>query len=136
MGHVVIPGGDGMAKKKKIPGPYKRLKRFNGAMGGVQLVHGALMLILGITVSNIKNFRLPLNVSFFTLDETLRVFISETTEIASFLMGPAARREPPGHPGCGILMKKSFGSKIISSHMSLQPPWQSPPSARGSAVCT
>jgi hypothetical protein len=47
------------------------------------------MLILGLTVSNIKNFRLPLNVSFLTLDETLGVLISQTTEIASILIGPA-----------------------------------------------
>jgi hypothetical protein len=76
-------------KKKDRPGPYKKLRRFNGVMGSFHFIQGALMLVLGLTVNNIKDFRLPLNVSFLTLNENIGMLVSETREVAAILIGPA-----------------------------------------------
>jgi len=68
---------------------YKGLRSFNATMGGLHLLQGALMLILGLTVNNIKDFRLPLTVSFLTLDEVAGRLVSQTNEITTILIGPA-----------------------------------------------
>lgn len=76
-----------MRGNKKIT--YKGLRSFNATMGGLHFIQGALMLILGLTVSNIKDFRLPLTVSFLTLDEGAQMLVSQTNQIATILIGPA-----------------------------------------------
>ncbi len=79
----------GKKNEKDTAGPYKRLKRFNGIMGSVHFVQGVLMLVLGLTVNNIKDFRLPVTVSFLTLDETIGMLVSKTNEVTTILIGPA-----------------------------------------------
>ena len=59
---------------KKITFPY--LRRFNGAMAGLHFVQAAFMLAMGLTLTQIKDFRLPVDYYFQAFDtEKMRLFV-------------------------------------------------------------
>ncbi|MGM0366504.1 MAG: hypothetical protein ACQEP5_08215 [Actinomycetota bacterium] len=72
-------------KASKITFPY--LRRFNGAMAALHLIQAVLMLVMGLTVANIKDFRLPFTVSFLTYDRTIGSLVTETRNIGSLPIG-------------------------------------------------
>ena len=43
--------------ESKITFPY--LRKFNGVMAGLHFVQGALMLVMGLVITNIREFSLP-----------------------------------------------------------------------------
>lgn len=61
---------------------FSYLKKFNLTMGFLHLVQGSAMLWLGLTLDNIKDFRLPITTSFLKYDETASRLVSQTDQIA------------------------------------------------------
>lgn len=59
----------------------KYLVNFNLVMGFLHLIQGAIMLYLGLTLNNIKDFRLPINTSFLKYDDFLGTLVLKTNEI-------------------------------------------------------
>ncbi len=72
-------------KASKISFPY--LRRFNGAMAGLHFIQAVIMLVTGLTVANIKDFRLPFTVSFLTYDQTIGTLVTETRNIGNLPIG-------------------------------------------------
>ncbi|MBU1110030.1 heliorhodopsin HeR [Patescibacteria group bacterium] len=60
---------------------FNKLRRFNLLMGTLHLVQGVAMLYLGLTLENIKDFKLPLTSSFLTYNEALGRLVTQTEEI-------------------------------------------------------
>ena len=74
-----------MESGKPITQSY--LRRFNGVIGSLHLIQGGVMLALGLTIDNIKEFRLPWTVSFLAYNETTQRLVSQTREIARVPVG-------------------------------------------------
>jgi hypothetical protein len=51
-------------------------------MGFLHLIQGSLMLYLGLTLNNIKDFRLPVNISFLSYNTTIQKLVLQTDQIA------------------------------------------------------
>ena len=66
-------------EQKKISFTY--LKNFNLVMGFLHLVQAVAMLYLGLTLDNIKDFKLPLNTSYLKFDDMLQTLVLRTTEV-------------------------------------------------------
>lgn len=65
-----------MAEKNisRITFPY--LRRFNGVMAVLHFIQGMLMLVMGLTLNNIKDFKLPVDYYFQSFDtEKMRLFV-------------------------------------------------------------
>lgn len=65
-----------MAEKStsRITFPY--LRRFNGVMAGLHFIQAAFMLVMGLTLNNIKDFRLPVEYYFQSFDaEKMKLFL-------------------------------------------------------------
>ena len=60
---------------------FSYLRKFNGAMGVLHFMQGAIMLWLGLTLSNIKDFKLPINTSYLKFDEIMQRLVLQTNEI-------------------------------------------------------
>ncbi|MBU0708472.1 heliorhodopsin HeR [Patescibacteria group bacterium] len=60
---------------------FNKLRRFNLFMGTLHLVQGVAMVYLGLTLENIKDFKLPLTSSFLTYNEALGRLVTQTEEI-------------------------------------------------------
>jgi hypothetical protein len=73
-------------KTKTITSSY--LRRHNSVMAGLHFVQAAAMLIMGLTLDRIAQFRLPWTVSFLQYDETVGRLFSQTQEIARIPVGP------------------------------------------------
>ncbi len=70
----------------KITFPY--LRKFNGAMAILHFVQAILMLILGLVITNIKNFTLPVNYYFLSFNvEKMKLFLDTETTIGSIPIG-------------------------------------------------
>ena len=67
---------------------FPGLRRFNGIMFVLHLAQAIVMLIVGLTVSPMKEFRLPLTVTFRTFDETIQRLVSVTEQVADVPVGP------------------------------------------------
>jgi hypothetical protein len=67
-------------EKSKISFSY--LRNFNLVMGFLHLIQGSLMLWLGLTLDNIKDFSLPITTSFLKYDEVLETLILQKETIA------------------------------------------------------
>ncbi len=74
-----------MESSSGISFPY--LRKFNGVMAGLHFVQAVLMLVLGLTIESIKNFKLPFTVSFLTYDEGLGRLVTETNNVGNIPIG-------------------------------------------------
>jgi hypothetical protein len=69
----------------KITFPY--LRKFNGVMAGLHFIQAMLMLILGLIITNIKDFRLPVDYYFLSFNvEKMKLFL-DTETIGSIPIG-------------------------------------------------
>lgn len=68
------------SNKSKISFSY--LRKFNYVMGFLHLVQASVMLWLGLTLENIKDFVLPINVSFLKYEESIGQLVLKTDTIA------------------------------------------------------
>lgn len=59
------------------------LRKFNLTMGFLHLIQGILMLWLGLSLDNIKDFRLPINISFLKFDPFLKKLVLETDQLTT-----------------------------------------------------
>jgi hypothetical protein len=73
--------------KKQTVITYAGLRRFNGIMFVLHLGQAIVMLVVGLTVSPMKDFRLPLTVTFRTFDETIQRLVSVTKHVADVPVG-------------------------------------------------
>jgi len=69
----------------RITFPY--LRRFNGVMAGLHFVQAILMLVLGLTITNIKNFKLPVNYYFQSFDTQAGRLFVDSDVIGSIPIG-------------------------------------------------
>jgi hypothetical protein len=64
--------------EKKITFPY--LRRFNTSMAVLHFVQAVFMLVMGLTLTNIKEFKLPVDYYFLSYDtEKMRLFLDSDT---------------------------------------------------------
>lgn len=68
-------------KKEKKRITFTGLRKFNLVMGFVHLAQGSLMLYLGLTLDNIKDFKLPVTSSFLTYNEAIGKLVTQTEEL-------------------------------------------------------
>jgi hypothetical protein len=66
---------------------YQGLRRFNAVMFVLHLGQAIVMLVVGLTVSPMKDFRLPWTVTFRTFDETIQRLVSVTEQVADVPVG-------------------------------------------------
>jgi len=67
-----------ISKGPKITFPY--LRRFNGVMAGLHFVQAVLMLVMGLVITNIREFKLPVDYYFQSFDtQTMRLFVDSDT---------------------------------------------------------
>jgi hypothetical protein len=60
--------------ESKISFPY--LRRFNGAMAVLHFVQAVLMLVMGLAITNIRDFKLPVDYYFQSFDtQQMRLFV-------------------------------------------------------------
>ncbi len=116
---IKIVRGNKMANEKATTFPG--LRRFNGVMFVLHAAQAITMLVVGLTVEPIKDFRLPWNVSFLTYNETLQRLISQTDQVAlvpvgalvsSFLFLSALAHLLIVLPGINSFYNKSLERKI------------------------
>lgn len=62
---------------------FKSLRIFNGIMGSLHLIQAVIMLVGGLVIENIKDFKLPITTSYLYYDEALERLL--TTEPATLL---------------------------------------------------
>jgi hypothetical protein len=74
--------------KKASSITFPGLRRFNGIMVVLHLAQAIVMLVVGLTVSPMKDFRLPLTTTFRTFDETIQRLVSVTENVANVQVGP------------------------------------------------
>jgi hypothetical protein len=65
--------------------PY--LRKFNGIMSGLHFIQALLMLVMGLTLDKIKDFKLPFTVSFLTYDTKIQSLVTETKNIGYLPIG-------------------------------------------------
>jgi hypothetical protein len=64
--------------EKKITFPY--LRRFNGTMAGLHFAQAVFMLVMGLTLTKIKEFKLPVDYYFLSFDtEKMKLFLDSET---------------------------------------------------------
>ena len=68
--------------ENKITFPY--LRRFNGAMAVLHFVQAILMLVLGLVITNIKDFKLPVSYYFQSFD-TQKMTLFVDSEVIGFI---------------------------------------------------
>ncbi len=66
-------------QKSKISFSY--LVNFNLVMGFLHLIQGSLMLWLGLTLDNIKDFSLPITTSFLKYNQVLEILVLEKSTL-------------------------------------------------------
>ena len=67
---------------------FSYLRRFNLYMGLLHLIQASVMLILSLTVSQIKDFRLPVTTSYLVFNDVLEILETNYTQIGSVPIGP------------------------------------------------
>lgn len=67
---------------------FAYFRRFNAAMFVLHLVQAVLMLVMGLTLNNIKDFKLPFTVSFLSYDPVQQGLVSNTQNIGTLQIGP------------------------------------------------
>jgi len=56
-------------------------------MAAIHFVQAVLMLVMGLTITNIKDFRLPFTVSFLTYDTSAQRLVTDTNNIGNIPIG-------------------------------------------------
>jgi hypothetical protein len=78
-----------MAKEKIVKScisfPY--LRKFNGTMAALHFIQAMLMLVMGLTLDKIKDFKLPFTVSFLTYDTKIQSLVTEIKNIGNLPIG-------------------------------------------------
>lgn len=59
---------------------FKSLRKFNGIMGGLHLIQGALMLGFALFIDRIADFKIPVRSYFLTFDQTQMRLVTEMKE--------------------------------------------------------
>ncbi|HUU78821.1 MAG TPA: heliorhodopsin HeR [candidate division Zixibacteria bacterium] len=59
---------------------FKGLRIFNGVMGGLHLVQAIIMLVGGLLIINIKNFKLPITTDYLYFDDVLQRLVKAMPE--------------------------------------------------------
>ncbi|MBD3191983.1 MAG: hypothetical protein GF308_15155 [Candidatus Heimdallarchaeota archaeon] len=67
---------------------FRSLRIFNGVMGGLHLVQAIIMLVAGLVVENIKDFKLPIKTSYLVYDEIQERLVTSHETIGSIYIGP------------------------------------------------
>ncbi len=67
---------------------FRYLRKFNGVMFALHLIQGIIMLVSGLTIAGIKDFQLPVTVSFLKYDATIQSLVTETTNVGLWRIGP------------------------------------------------
>lgn len=73
------------AMQSGISFPY--LRKFNGIMSALHFIQALLMLVMGLTLDKIKDFKLPFTVSFLTYDTKIQSLVTETKNIGYLPIG-------------------------------------------------
>lgn len=63
------------------------LRKFNGVMAALHFIQAVIMLVAGLTVTNIKDFKLPFTVSFLTYDTSTQRLVTDTNTLGSIPIG-------------------------------------------------
>ncbi|NLY37457.1 MAG: heliorhodopsin HeR [Tissierellia bacterium] len=71
--------------KKEIT--FESLRKFNGFMGVLHLIQGALMLWFAISIDKIANFLIPIRSYFLTFDTTQMRLVTDTKVLFDFPFG-------------------------------------------------
>lgn len=71
--------------KKEIT--FESLKKFNGFMGVLHLIQGALMLGFALYIDKIAQFKIPIRSYFLTFDTTQMRLVTDTKELFDFPFG-------------------------------------------------
>jgi len=67
---------------------FSYLRKFNTVMAILHFIQAILMLVLGLVITNIKNFRLPVNYYYLTFDMSkMKLVLSTDTTIGSIPIG-------------------------------------------------
>jgi hypothetical protein len=66
---------------------FSYLRKFNGWMAALHFVQAMIMLVAGLTLDKIANFKLPFTVSFLAYDPVKAALVSETKNIGSLPIG-------------------------------------------------
>ena len=67
---------------------FRGLRIFNGIMGGLHLIQAIVMLVTGLVIDNIKNFKLPITTDYLYYDDVLeRLVKGMPTTIATWPVG-------------------------------------------------
>lgn len=66
---------------------FSYLRKFNAVMSFLHFVQAFLMLFLGLTLSNIKDFKLPLKVYFLSFDATAQRLVPDVENIGNIPIG-------------------------------------------------
>jgi hypothetical protein len=67
---------------------FSYLKRFNLIMGLIHLIQASLMLILSLTIPQIRDFELPITTSYLYYNDMLEVLMPNYTQIGTVPIGP------------------------------------------------
>lgn len=73
-----------MFNKPKISFVY--LRKFNLVMGFLHIIQASVMLFLGLTLANISDFRLPINISYLKFDSIIKKLILQTDQTLHYLL--------------------------------------------------
>jgi len=75
-------------EKTKSKFSFGYFRRFNGWMSGLHFVQAMLMLVLGLILPNIKDFKLPVDFYFLTFDVAkMKLVVDTNTTIGSIPIG-------------------------------------------------
>jgi len=67
---------------------FSYLRKFNGVMAGLHFVQAMLMLVMGLVITNIKEFTLPLNFNFMSFDFEKMELVLNSETIGNIPIGP------------------------------------------------
>lgn len=71
--------------QSRITFPY--LRRFNGTMAALHFVQAMFMLVMGLSLEKVRDFKLPFTVSFLTYDVKLQSLVTEVRNIGNLPIG-------------------------------------------------
>ncbi len=76
----------GNSMGSNITFPY--LRKFNSAMAALHFIQAVLMLVLGLVITNIKEFRIPLNFYFLSFNTEKMKLLLDSETIGNIPIGP------------------------------------------------
>ncbi|MFX1457024.1 MAG: heliorhodopsin HeR [Promethearchaeota archaeon] len=67
---------------------FSYLRRFNLIMGFLHLIQASIMLILSLTIPQIRDFELPITTAYLTYDDMLERLVPNYTTLTTIPIGP------------------------------------------------